>query len=98
MECYTSKSTSDASQCVAKSADYYECLHHKKEVCFELIDWWGLLNMQTNLEWIVISIVLQKARAILIANEMLKRKDGEGKLIDVVKKQFSVDTLGLVQE
>lgn len=32
MECYSSKSTTDPSQCAAKSADYYECLHHKKEV------------------------------------------------------------------
>lgn len=29
---------------------------------------------------------------------MLKRKDEEGKLLDVVKKQFSIDSLGLVKE
>ncbi|VVT54133.1 uncharacterized protein SAPINGB_P003923 [Magnusiomyces paraingens] len=70
LECYTASSTSDVTKCQAKSADYYECLHHKKE----------------------------KGRAILIANEMLKRKDEEGKLLDVVKKQFSIDSLGLVKE
>ncbi|KAF5105162.1 hypothetical protein DV451_000078 [Geotrichum candidum] len=70
MECYSSKSTTDPTQCAAKSADYYECLHHKKEI----------------------------ARATLVANEMLKRKDEEGKLLDVVKKQFAVESLGLVKD
>lgn len=40
----------------------------------------------------------EKARAILIANEMFKRRDEEGKLLDVVKKQFSIDSLGLVKD
>lgn len=37
MECYSSNSTTDPSQCTAKSADYYECLHHKKEVRTSLL-------------------------------------------------------------
>lgn len=40
----------------------------------------------------------EKARTLLIANEMLKRKDEDGKLIDVVKKQFSIEAIGLVKE
>lgn len=35
MECASAKSTTDQSQCQAKGADYYECLHHKKEVSYQ---------------------------------------------------------------